>query len=91
MYKSLIASSRHKIEGMNVRNEDYFVNLSQESILEIIMTTYSQNIVNMKIAIQKYTKHPVYPTVADTKIRQAYQRINQPKFATIQEILNILK
>lgn len=91
MQKNLVASSRQTIEGMNVRKEDYFVNLSQESILEIIMNRYSQNIVGMKEVVQKYTGHPVYPSVPDSKIVAAYQRIKQPKFATIKEILNILK
>ncbi len=89
--KQLISSSRATIEGMNVRKEDYFVNLSQESVLEIIMSCYSQEIIGMKEAVQKYTGHPVYPTVLDSKIREAYQRIKQPKFVTISEILNILK
>lgn len=91
MQKNLVASSRQIIEGMNVRKEDYFVNLSQESILEIIMNKYSQNIVGMKETVQKYTGHPVYPSVPDSKIVAAYQRIKQPKFATVNEILNILK
>lgn len=91
MNKTLIASSRQQIEGMNVRKEDYFVNLSQESLLEIIMTNYSQSIIGMKEVVQKYTGHPVYPSVPDSKIAAAYQRIKQPKFVTVYEILNILK
>lgn len=89
MNKNPIRSSRQGIQV--VKSEDYFLNLSQESILEIILTNYGQTVLHMKQEVQRYTKRPVYPSVPDSKIRQAYQRIKQPKFATIQEILNILK
>lgn len=86
----LVFSSKDYVGG-NILKEEYFTNLSQNCLIERIMSRYNINIHEMKLAVQKYTGHPVYPDVKDSKIVQAYMRINYPKFVTVNEILKILK
>lgn len=81
----------HNNQNSTITVEDYFYGVSQTDLQKMITHTYYNNVTEVRERVEKYIGKPIHPDVHDSKVREAYMMIKQPKFIAIHEILKIIK